>query len=111
MIDMTLDEIAAAVSGRLIPSEGTDGSTVVGGLVDTDSREIRPGGNPFEAPRSAEYPLPPLPQGSAAHRFKATAEAMGLHPFPRPGGNASRAYVNEYGMQLGPCTYCGFCEW
>lgn len=44
MIDLTLDEIAAAVSGRLILSEGTDGSTVVGGLVDTDSREIRPGG-------------------------------------------------------------------
>lgn len=44
MIDLTLDEIAAAVSGRLILSEGTDGSTVVGGLVNTDSREIRPGG-------------------------------------------------------------------
>ena len=81
------------------------------GLAGNVNGEIRPGGNPFEAPRSAEYPLPPLPQGSAARRFKATAEAMGLHPFPRPGGNASRAYVNEYGMQLGPCTYCGFCEW
>ncbi|EKE44846.1 Gluconate 2-dehydrogenase flavoprotein precursor [Oceaniovalibus guishaninsula JLT2003] len=72
---------------------------------------IQPGGNPFEAPRSADYPLPPLPEGAAARFFRDTAEAMGLHPFPRPGGNASRAYVNEYGMQLGPCTYCGFCEW
>lgn len=73
--------------------------------------EIRPGGNPFEAPRKEEYPLPPLAQTSAGRAFKETAEAQGLHPFPRPGGNASRAYVNEYGMQLGPCTYCGFCEW
>src|SRR5690625_4245182 len=73
--------------------------------------EIQPGGNPFEAPRSAEYPLPPLPQASASRRFHKAAEEMGLHPFPRPGGNASRAYVNEYGMQLGPCIYCGFCEW
>lgn len=81
------------------------------GLAGNLNGEIRPGGNPFEAPRSAEYPLPPLPEGAAARRFRATAEGMGLHPFPRPGANASRAYVNEYGMQLGPCTYCGFCEW
>ena len=31
-------------------------------------------------------------------------------PSPRPAANASRAYTNEYGMQLGPCNYCGFCE-
>jgi gluconate 2-dehydrogenase alpha chain len=23
----------------------------------------------------------------------------------------SRAYVNPLGVRLGPCTYCGFCEW
>ncbi|WCR11041.1 GMC family oxidoreductase [Paracoccus stylophorae] len=81
------------------------------GLAGNLNGEIREGGNPFEAPRSAEYPLPPLPQTSAGRRFKETAESLGLHPFPRPGGNASRAYKNEYGMQLGPCSYCGFCEW
>lgn len=81
------------------------------GIAGNLNGEIRPGGNPFEAPRSAEYPLPPLPQASASRRFHEAAEGLGLHPFPRPGGNASRAYTNEYGMQLGPCTYCGFCEW
>ncbi|SIT86723.1 GMC family oxidoreductase [Pontibaca methylaminivorans] len=81
------------------------------GIAGNIKGEIRAGGNPFEAPRSAEYPLPPLPQASASRRFHKAAEDMGLHPFPRSGGNASRAYVNEYGMQLGPCTYCGFCEW
>ncbi|MGV8984660.1 MAG: GMC family oxidoreductase [Cypionkella sp.] len=72
--------------------------------------EIQDGGNPFEAPRSRPYPMPPMKQGVDAQMFKTAAEAMGLHPFPRPSANASQAYTNEYGMQLGPCNYCGFCE-
>lgn len=72
--------------------------------------EIIPGGNPFEAPRSRDFPMPPLAQTLNGRMFKETAEARGLHPFPLPAANASEAYVNEYGMQLGPCNYCGFCE-
>ena len=72
--------------------------------------KIIPGGNPFEAPRARDFPMPPLPQTLNGRLFKAAAEKMGLHPFPRPAANASQAYVNEYGMQLGPCNYCGFCE-
>ena len=72
--------------------------------------EIQEGGNPFEAPRSREYPLPPMKQTTDALIFAEAARAMGYHPFPRPSANASAAYVNEYGMQLGPCNYCGFCE-
>ncbi len=72
--------------------------------------EIQPGGNPFEAPRSRDYPMPPMKQGVDAQMFSKAATAMGLHPFPRPAANASQAYTNEYGMQLGPCNYCGFCE-
>ncbi|TPE50941.1 GMC family oxidoreductase [Amaricoccus solimangrovi] len=68
------------------------------------------GGNPFEAPRSKEYPLPPLVNTYDSVLFADAARAMGYHPFPRPSANASAAYVNEYGMQLGPCNYCGFCE-
>lgn len=71
---------------------------------------IQPGGNPFEGPRSTEYPMPPLVNTYDSVLFQQAAQAMGLHPFPRPSANASRAYVNEYGMQLGPCNYCGFCE-
>jgi gluconate 2-dehydrogenase alpha chain len=72
--------------------------------------EVQPGGNPFEAPRSRDYPMPPMKQGVDAQMFQKTATALGLHPFPRPAANATRAYTNEYGMQLGPCNYCGFCE-
>jgi gluconate 2-dehydrogenase alpha chain len=32
-------------------------------------------------------------------------------PFPQPSGNLSKAYTNPLGLRLGPCTYCGFCEW
>ena len=42
--------------------------------------------------------------------FGDAAKAMGYHPFPLPSANLSDAYTNEYGMQLGPCNFCGFCE-
>jgi len=72
--------------------------------------EIIPGGNPFEAPRSRDYPMPPLPEQTDSRMFREVAGQMGYHPFPRPSANASIAYTNEYGMQLGPCNFCGFCE-
>lgn len=72
--------------------------------------QIQEGGNPFEAPRSGEYPMPPLKNTWDSELFADAARKMGYHPFPRPSANASTSYVNEYGMQLGPCNYCGFCE-
>ncbi|TMV88595.1 GMC family oxidoreductase [Thioclava sp. BHET1] len=72
--------------------------------------EIQEGGNPFEGPRSNEYPNPPLANTYDSELFAEAARKKGLHPFPRPAANASRAYTNEYDMQLGPCNYCGFCE-
>ena len=36
---------------------------------------------------------------------------LGYKPFPQPSGNMSQAYVNPLGVRMGPCTYCGFCEW
>lgn len=82
----------------------------VSGQAGNINGEIIPGGNPFEAPRSDDYPNPPLANTYDAELFGEAASAMGLHPFPRPAANASRAYTNEYGMQLGACNYCGFCE-
>ena len=67
------------------------------------------GGNPFEPSRSRDYPLPPLKQQPDSLHFADVARQMGYHPFPRPAANASAPHVNEYGMQLGPCNYCGFC--
>lgn len=49
-------------------------------------------------------------QGVDAKMFQQTAASMGLHPFPRPSANATQAYINEYGMHLGPCDCCGSCE-
>lgn len=82
----------------------------VSGQAGNINGEIQPGGNPFESPRSRPYPMPPLPPTYDALKFAQAAKALGYHPFPIPCGIASRAYVNEYGMQLGPCNYCGFCE-
>lgn len=72
--------------------------------------QIQPGGNPFEGPRSAEYPTPPMPQTYGPTLFGKAAESLGYHPFPHPTGNLSTPYTNNFGAQLGECTYCGFCE-
>ncbi len=36
---------------------------------------------------------------------------MGHQPFPQPSGNMSQPYTNPLGVTLGPCTFCGYCEW
>jgi gluconate 2-dehydrogenase alpha chain len=71
---------------------------------------IRPGGDPFEAPRSEEYPLPPMPMPLGPTLFARAAERVGAHPFPMPSANVSRAYRNPYGCEMHPCNACGFCE-
>ncbi|MDB5484096.1 MAG: family oxidoreductase [Caulobacteraceae bacterium] len=72
--------------------------------------QIQPGGNPFEGPRSREYPNPPMPLTYAPALFGQAAAGLGYHPFTHPGGNMSRPYTNPLGCQMGECTYCGFCE-
>jgi len=71
---------------------------------------IQPGGNPFEAPRAREYPLPPLTQVLSGMMFTEAARNAGYHPFPRPTANASQAYTNPDGAQFGACQYCGYCQ-
>jgi gluconate 2-dehydrogenase alpha chain len=73
--------------------------------------KIQDGGNPFEGPRSRPYPNPAQPQPFSHTLFAKAAREMGYKPFPQPSGNMSRAYVNPLGVRMGPCTYCGFCEW
>jgi gluconate 2-dehydrogenase alpha chain len=72
---------------------------------------IQEGGNPFEGPRSRPYPNPPQKQGYAHVLWAKAARELGYKPFPQPSGNMSQAYVNPLGVRMGPCTYCGFCEW
>jgi len=68
------------------------------------------GGNPFEAPRQREYPLPPLTGILASEMFTEATKKLGYHLFPRPSANASRAYTNPDGAKFGACQYCGFCQ-
>ena len=71
---------------------------------------IQEGGNPYEGPRSRDYPNPPMDMVYGPTLFAAAAKQLGHRPFPCPSANMSRAYTNPLGVQLGPCTYCGFCE-
>lgn len=71
----------------------------------------QPGGNPFEGPRSAPYPTPAQAQPYGPTLWAKAAKELGYSPFPQPSGNLSQAYTNTYGVEMGPCTYCGFCEW
>jgi len=69
------------------------------------------GGNPFEGPRSRDYPTPPQKQPYGPVLFAQAAREMGYSPFPQPSGNLSQGYTNPLGVTIGPCTYCGYCEW
>lgn len=71
---------------------------------------IKSGGNPFEGPRSDEFPSAPLPLIYSSQLFAKAASELGYKPFPLPAANSSRAYTNPYGVRLGPCNMCGFCE-
>jgi gluconate 2-dehydrogenase alpha chain len=73
--------------------------------------EIMAQGNPFEGPRSRDYPNPPLERSLGTLLFDKAAREAGFHPFPAPASNTSRPYRNPLGVQMGKCTYCGYCEW
>jgi gluconate 2-dehydrogenase alpha chain len=68
------------------------------------------GGNPFEDPRSRDYPNPPVKEPYGAALFRKAAAKLGYHPFPMPSANMSRPYTNPEGLTLNTCTFCGFCE-
>ncbi len=73
--------------------------------------QIQEGGNPFEGARSRPYPTPAQAQPYSHTLFAKAARESGYKPFPQPSGNLSQSYTNPLGVRLGPCTYCGFCEW
>jgi gluconate 2-dehydrogenase alpha chain len=81
------------------------------GMAGNIAGKIQPGGNPFEGSRSRGYPTPPMQQPYAPTLFADAALDSGYHPFPQPSSNMSQPYTNPLGVKLGPCTYCGFCEW
>ena len=72
--------------------------------------KIVPGGNPFEGPRSGEYPTPPMQQAYMEKLFGDAAARLGYHPFIQPSSNLSEPYKNPLGIHMNACEYCGFCE-
>jgi gluconate 2-dehydrogenase alpha chain len=68
------------------------------------------GGNPFEAPRQNEYPLPPLKLDYMSTLFASAAAQLGYHPYPQPSANLSENYKNPDGVTRAACAYCGYCE-
>lgn len=71
--------------------------------------KIQAGGNPFEARRQNEYPLPPMTPSQSMTMFEAATKRLGHHPFPIPASNCSADYTNPDGVALGACHYCGHC--
>ncbi|HEX7198831.1 MAG TPA: 2-dehydropantoate 2-reductase N-terminal domain-containing protein, partial [Dongiaceae bacterium] len=63
------------------------------------------GGNPFEAPRARDYPLPPLQVDQAGAIFESAARKVGHHPFSSPRAIISQAYQGRPA-----CSYCSFCQ-
>jgi len=82
----------------------------VSGVAGNLRGEIKPGGNPFEGRRSDEFPTPPLPAIEAARRFEVATAELGYKSFPLPSANSSIPFTNPYGVRMGPCNLCGFCE-
>jgi choline dehydrogenase-like flavoprotein len=50
------------------------------------------GANAFEAPRSRDYPCPPMPMSRYAERFHAGCAALGWNSFPMPQAALSQPY-------------------
>jgi gluconate 2-dehydrogenase alpha chain len=67
--------------------------------------QIIEGGNPFEAPRQRDYPLPALNLDQSGVNFDRLAREHGYHPFPTPRAILSQPYNGRPA-----CSYCGFCQ-
>ncbi len=81
----------------------------IGGKAGNLEGVLQPGGNPFEGPRSREFPNPPTAPTYAGSLFAQAASSLGYTPFPQPTAAMTRPYVNPYKLALGECTRGGFC--
>lgn len=70
----------------------------IGGRIQAD-------GNPFEAPRSRDYPMPPVRACAGDHRFVEATTSLRYHPFRQPLAINSEEYQGR-----SACVYCGFCH-
>lgn len=63
------------------------------------------GGNPFESPRSREFPMPPLRSFGYGELAREGMIRAGYHPFPQPAAITSVPYDGRP-----ECSYCGYCS-
>src|SRR5205814_4909146 len=68
----------------------------IGGKAGNLNGEIQPGGNPFEGPRSREFPNPPFAETFAGSLFAEAASSLGYHPYPKPTATMTQTYTNPY---------------
>lgn len=68
------------------------------------------GGDPFEAPRSHEFPNPPHKMSYFPTIFRNAAIELGYRPYPIPTATLSQSYRNPDGITRPGCAYCGFCS-
>jgi gluconate 2-dehydrogenase alpha chain len=108
--DMTIQDWGIGYDELEPYYEKSEYTAAISGKAGNLKGQIVAGGNPFEAPRQREYPLPPLAPIFASQMFTEAAAKNGYHPFPRPSANASRAYTNPDGSRYGACQYCGYCQ-
>jgi gluconate 2-dehydrogenase alpha chain len=76
----------------------------VSGKAGNITGKVQAGGNPFEAPRDRDYPMPPLRSLEFATKLGHSMHELGYHPFPQPAAITSRNFNGRP-----PCSYCGFC--
>ncbi|MBZ5487467.1 GMC family oxidoreductase [Halomonas aquamarina] len=81
----------------------------ISGTAGNINGEIKPGGNPYEGPRTREYPTPELKTLRMMEIFNDATRKMGHTPFTIPAANLSEPWVNPLGVAMGACSYCGFC--
>ena len=81
----------------------------IGGKAGNLNGEIQPGGNPFEGPRSREYPNPPKDPTFAGTLFAKAAASLGYKPFPMGTATMTRPYTNPYRLMLNQCVNGGYC--
>ena len=82
----------------------------VGGKAGNLVGVLQPGGNPFEGPRSAEFPNPPTSGTLSGSLFANAARELGYTPFITATSAMTRDYVNPYGLALNRCLRGGYCS-
>jgi gluconate 2-dehydrogenase alpha chain len=76
----------------------------VSGLAGNLGGKLTGVGNPFEAPRAKECPMPPLRGSGFTDRMAETARQLGWHPFAPPAAINSKERNGRSG-----CVYHGYC--